>query len=84
MRFVEEGSGGNAHTIAVRRGGGGSQVSFGGQSELDFSGMPRFVAPRPALAEAVASSPVELGLLAAQSLLCFVFAFVGFLRYDVR
>ncbi len=84
VRFVEEGSGGNAHTIAVRRGGGGSQVSFGGQSELDLSGMPRFVAPRPALAEAVASSPVELGLLAAQSLLCFVFGFVGFLRYDVR
>ncbi len=59
-------------------------MSFGGQSELDLSGMPAFVAPRPALAEAAASSPVELGLLAAQSMLCFVFGFVGFMRYDVR
>lgn len=83
-RFVDEGSGGNAHSITFRRSSGGAQMSFGGQNELDLSGMPRFVAPRLGFSEAAASSPVEMGLLAAQSLLCFVLGFVGFLRYDVR
>ncbi|MEE8525629.1 MAG: hypothetical protein V3T72_16960 [Thermoanaerobaculia bacterium] len=76
------GSGGNLHVR--RRGGGHAGDLMGAQEALDLSGMPRFQAPRVRFREAVAETPLDLGLLLLEGLLCFAVGFVGFLRYDVR
>jgi hypothetical protein len=71
--------------IHVRRRGGGHAGDLAGAREaLDLSGMPQFQAPRVGFREAAAETPLDLGLLALEGLLCFAVGFVGFLRYDVR
>jgi hypothetical protein len=54
------------------------------QSSLDLSDMPAFIAPRLTFAGAAAPVVVDAGILALSSLLAFAWAFVAFLRYDVR
>ncbi len=55
-----------------------------GNEALDVSELPRFEAPSHTFSEAIAPSVVDVGLLALFSVLCFAWAFVVFLRYDVR
>lgn len=65
-------------------GGGQNVLSFGGNSEVNLDGMPEFVAPRRDVKTAASGTPIELGLLIAQTLACLAFGFMGFMGYDVR
>lgn len=67
-----------------RSGGAGGSSGLDAGAPLDIEDMPRFVPPRIRASEALASTPLDLGLLASQALLAFALAFVAFLRYDVR
>ncbi len=82
--FVDRHSEGGDHIVTRRRGGGHGGRFMGARETLDLSEMPRFQAPRLELAAAASSAPLDLGLLAIETLLCFAVGFVAFLRYDVR
>ncbi len=82
VRYVEQTS--NTSNYVVRRRGGHAGDWMGAQEALDLSGMPQFRAPSVELREVVADTPMDLGLLMLESLLCFAVGFAGFLRYDVR
>ena len=51
---------------------------------LDVSDVPRFSPPHIGLAEAIAPTILDFGLIGFYILLVFAGAFVAFLRYDVR
>ena len=80
--FLSANSGAGGSRIHRRRGGHSGNL-LGAQEPLDLSGMPVFQAPA-AVGETLARVPLDLGLLAIETLLCFAAGFVGFLRYDVR
>lgn len=65
---------------------GGRVHFFSGSNDetLDVSELPRFEAPEHTLAEALAPSIIDIGLLSLFSIAAFAGAFVAFLRYDVR
>ena len=66
--------------------GNQNMSSAGGREndELDLGGLPEFVSPRPTLAQAVAPTVIDFGLLVMFSLIVCAGATAAFMRYDMR
>ena len=73
---------GSSGTHVMRRSGGSAFADT--PTPIDLSGMPRFEPPKTSVAEALAETPFDLGLLAIEALLAFAVGLVAFARYDVR
>ncbi|MBN2227670.1 MAG: ABC transporter permease subunit [candidate division Zixibacteria bacterium] len=73
-------------SVAIDDEGNKSTSSVGGREtgELDLDGLPKFTPPRPILAEAVAPTVIDFGLLVLFSLIVFAGATAAFMRYDMR
>jgi hypothetical protein len=62
----------------------GIKIDAGREIALDLSGMPAFTPNRASLAESVAATAPDFGLMGLFSIVAFAGAFAMFLRYDPR